>query len=212
LEKHLPNVVCRTFLMEIRLKFVKTIGVFSFKPSVTMTDSREIWIKTGYKIFALSGQSGLKIEPLAKKVGKSKSSFYHFFADLELFVDELLRYHLAQSHIIAEKEQNAKSINPDLINIIIEHKTDILFNRQLRIHRDRKIFADVLTKSNEIIGNGFVMVWVKDLDLKLSQKQLESIFGLALENFYLQINTENLNHQWLSNYFAYIKQIIENFA
>jgi AcrR family transcriptional regulator len=177
-----------------------------------MTNSREIWIKTGYEIFALSGQSGLKIEPLAKKVGKSKSSFYHFFADLELFVDELLQYHLAQSHIIAEKEQNAKSINPALIDIIVEHKTDILFNRQLRIHRDRKIFLDVLTKSNEIIGDGFITVWVKDLDLKFSQKQLESIFGLALENFYLQINAENLNHQWLSNYFAYIKQIIENFA
>lgn len=177
-----------------------------------MIESKEIWIKTGYEIFAISGQSGLKIEPLAKKVGKSKSSFYHHFADLELFIDELLLHHLVQSHIIAEKEQNAQNINPALIDIIVEHKTDILFNRQLRIYRDRKIFADILTKSNEIIGNGFVMVWVKDLDLKLSQKQLESIFGLALENFYLQINTESLNRQWLSNYFVYIKQIIENFT
>lgn len=177
-----------------------------------MTESKELWIKIGYEIFALSGHNGLKIEPLAKKVGKSKSSFYHHFADLELFIEELLKHHLEQSSMIAEKEKNAKNINPDLINIIVEHKTDILFNRQLRIHRDRKVFADILTKSNEIIGNGFVMVWVKDLNLKLSQKQLESIFGLALENFYLQINTENLNHQWLSNYFAYIRQIIENFT
>ena len=50
-------------------------------------DSKEIWIKKGYEIFAISGQNGLKIEPLAKTVGKSKSSFYHHFTDLELFTD-----------------------------------------------------------------------------------------------------------------------------
>jgi len=49
-----------------------------------MTDSKEIWVKTGYKIFALNGQGEIKIERLAKIVGKSKSSFYHHFADLDL--------------------------------------------------------------------------------------------------------------------------------
>lgn len=175
-------------------------------------DSKEIWIKTGYEIFALSGQNGLKIEPLAKKVGISKSSFYHFFADLELFVDELLKHHIEKSYIIAQKEQNAKSINPDLIEIIVEHKIDILFNRQLRINRENKVFIDILTKSNEIVGNAFVLLWVRDLSLKLTQKQLESIFELALENFYLQISSENLNHQWLSNYFTHLKKIVENFV
>jgi AcrR family transcriptional regulator len=175
-------------------------------------DSKEIWIKTGYEIFALSGQNGLKIEPLAKRVGISKSSLYHFFADLELFVDELLKHHIEKSYIIAEKEQNAKNINPDLIEIIFEHKIDILFNRQLRINRENKVFTYILTKSNEIVGNAFVLLWVRDLSLKLTQKQLESIFELALENFYLQINANNLNHQWLSNYFANLKKIVENFV
>lgn len=176
-----------------------------------MSDNKEIWITTGYEIFAYSGQSALKIEPLAKKVGKNKSSFYHYFADMELFIDELLQYHLEQSLIIAKKEQNATSINPELINIMVEHKTDILFNRQLRIHREQKKLLSVLEKSNEIIGNDFVLLWIKELDIKLSQKQLESIFELALENFYLQINAQNLNHQWLSNYFDYLKKIVLNF-
>lgn len=177
-----------------------------------MIDTREIWIKVGYETFAVSGPHGLKIEPLAKKVGKSKSSFYHFFADLEIFIDDLLNYHIQQSRIIAEKEQNAKNIHPELINILIEHKIDLLFNRQLRINRDRKIFFDVLVKSNEIVGNSFVMLWVKDLELNLTQKQLESIFELALENFYLQINTETLNHQWLSAYFTNLKKLVKNFV
>lgn len=177
-----------------------------------MNDNKEIWIKTGYENFAITGQSGLKIEPLAKKVGKNKSSFYHYFADLELYIDELLEYHIKQSSIIAEKEKKATSINPELIEIIVEHKIDILFNRQLRINRDNKKLFKTLEKSNEIIGNDFVMLWVRDLELKLNQKQLESIFELAIENFYLQINAENLNPQWLADYFNNLKRIVKNFV
>lgn len=177
-----------------------------------MIEHKDIWIKTGYEMFALSGHSGLKIEPLAKRVGISKSSFYHHFADLELFTDQLLEYHLAQASIIAKKEQAAQTIDGDLINILVDHRIDLLFNRQLRIHREQRNFAEALSKSNQIVGNAFVLLWVKDLNLKLTQRQLESIFELALENFYLQINSENLNHHWLSAYFTNLKKLVTNLA
>lgn len=176
------------------------------------TDNKEIWIKTGYEIFALSGQSGLKIEPLAKKVGKSKSSFYHFFADLELFIEVLLQYHIEQSLIIGKKEQAAKNIDPELINILVEHRMDLLFNRQLRINQNIKLFSETLSLSNKVVGDAFVNVWVKDLNLQLTAKQIEGIFTLALENFFLQINADNLNYQWLAEYFANLKKITRNFV
>jgi AcrR family transcriptional regulator len=175
-------------------------------------DSKEIWIKTGYEIFALSGQSGLKIEPLAKKVGKSKSSFYHYFADLELYIDNLLKHHIEQSYIIAAKEKSAKSVDPELINILVEHRVDLLFNRQLRINQNIKSFSDTLIQSNKIVGDAFVKVWVKDLSLQLSQNQIQGIFTLALENFFLQINANNLNDKWLSEYFINLKKITDNFS
>lgn len=174
------------------------------------SDNQEVWIKTGYEIFAFKGQSGLKIEPIAKRVGKSKSSFYHHFADLELFIDFLLKHHIQQSYIIAEKEQKANNITPELIDILVEHKTDLLFNRQLKINQNIQSFADTLMLSNKIVGDSFVKVWVKDLSLQLTQKQIEGIFTLALENFFLQINTDNLNHQWLSAYFTNLKRITNN--
>lgn len=83
-----------------------------------MTEKKEIWIRAGYESFALFGLNGLKIEPLAKKVGKSKSSFYHYFADIEFFTEELLKYYLKQASIIAAKKKNAKNINPELIAIL----------------------------------------------------------------------------------------------
>jgi AcrR family transcriptional regulator len=177
-----------------------------------MKDKKDIWIIKGYETFAELGFGGLKIEILAKKVGINKSSFYHHFVDLDLFVECLLKHHIEQSHIIAKKEQNAKTIDPELINILVEHKTDLLFNRQLRINRDNEQYAETLNSSNQIIGNAFVMVWLKDLNLQLSPQKLAAIFELALENFYLQINTENLNVQWLSTYFDNLKRIARNFV
>jgi AcrR family transcriptional regulator len=175
-------------------------------------NNKEIWIFKGYETFALLGQNGLKIEPLSKIVGKSKSSFYHHFADLELFTDYLLKHHIEQSYIIAKKEHQAKNINPDLINILIEHKIDLLFNRQLRISQHINTFSNTLIQSNKIVGDAFVKVWVKDLSLRLTQNQIEGIFTLALENFYLLINADNLNYEWLCAYFENLKKITNSFV
>lgn len=162
-------------------------------------------------MFALAGHGGLKIEPLAKAVGKSKSSFYHHFADLELFVDFLLDYHIKQVHLMVQEEQQAQNIDPELIAILIQHCTDLLFNRQLRINQNIQSFSDTLIQSNRIVGDTFINVWVKDLSLQSSPQQIAGIFSLALENFFLQINMENLHYDWLSAYFTNLKNITRNF-
>ena len=171
-----------------------------------------IWILKGYEMFALHGESSIKVERLAKEVGISKSSFYHYFADLEIFIDSLLDYHLEQSRKMAVKENAAVSIDPELIQILVEHKVDLLFNRQLRIHQNNPKYFDILNMSNGIIGNEFVHLWVRELDLKLGFEQLQGLFELALENFYLQINFENLHYDWLSNYFKNLRRIALNFS
>ncbi|WCL49890.1 TetR/AcrR family transcriptional regulator [Leptospira sp. GIMC2001] len=174
------------------------------------TESKLLWIQKGYELIAKEGIAGLKIEPLAKEIGISKSSFYHLFIDLENFLEQLLDYHLEQSKILSEKELNCKRIDPDLIEVLVFHKLDLLFNRQLRIHRDKPKFNDALNKSNSIVGESFVIIWMKDLNLRLSPLQMQSIFELALENFFLQITFENLNIEWLSKYFENLKRITQN--
>lgn len=177
-----------------------------------MTEKKSNWIKTGYEAFALSGEGGLKIETLAKKVGISKSSFYHYFADLEVFMELLMKYHLEQCQLMSSKEKAVVNLDPELIHILIDHKLDLLFNRQLRFNQQTSLFKETLEKSNQIIGNEFVVLWAKDLQLNLSQKQLEGLFELALENFFLQIHVDNLVYPWLSAYFKNLKRIARNLA
>jgi AcrR family transcriptional regulator len=177
-----------------------------------MAENQEIWVKAGYEIFALSGESGLKIETLARTVGISKSSFYHHFADLKVFMGFLMTHHLQQSKNIAEKEKKVENIDPELIHILLEHKTDLLFNRQLRFNQQNKLFKETLEKSNRIIGDMFVSIWAKTLKTSLNQTQITSLYELALENFYLQINPENINYRWLSGYFKELTKIARSVA
>jgi AcrR family transcriptional regulator len=176
-----------------------------------MIEHKKVWIKTGYELFALSGPGALKVETISKKMGISKSSFYHHFSDLSLFIEQLLEHHLEQAHIMAAKEQSSKNIDPELIVVLQEHKMDLLFSRQLRIHRNEQQFYDALTKSNRIVGSAFVYLWARELNLKLNPGQLEALFELALENFFLQITYENLHYDWLSGYFNNLKRIAHHF-
>jgi len=96
------------------------------------------WIAVGYETFALEGPQALKVEVIARKVQKSKSSFYHHFADLDVFITVLLEYHLQQTQIIAQREAACENILPELVEVLVEVKVDLLFNRQLRVNRHIK--------------------------------------------------------------------------
>lgn len=172
---------------------------------------KEIWIRSWYEIFALSGRNGFKIEKLAKTVGISKSSFYHHFAYLDIFIGQWCEYHVESSFILANKEKNIKNIQPELIDILLEHKTNLLFHRQLRINRNIDTYRENLKLSTRVVGNAFIMIWVKDLQLELEQNQLASLFELALENFYLQMNNDNITYQWLAEYFKNPARIAKSF-
>ncbi|WP_027001469.1 TetR/AcrR family transcriptional regulator [Hugenholtzia roseola] len=177
-----------------------------------MTNSSDIWIEVGYNAFALEGFEGLKIERMAKRAGISKSSFYHHFADLEVFMAQLLAHHLAQMQHLAAQERVVQNIDPALVALLVAHKQDILFNRQLRICRHLPDFAQILQKTEAELGDTFVLVWVRELNLKLSPAQLRAFFELALENFFLQVNPQNFNTEWLRLYFQKLKTLAAHFA
>lgn len=102
--------------------------------SAKRTDLKDPWLEKGYEIFSVEGPKGLKIERLAREVKKSKSSFYHFFADLEIFTNQLLDLHTQNAKVVLEKELKCEHLIPDLLHVIVAHNQDFLFNRQLRIN------------------------------------------------------------------------------
>ena len=77
----------------------------------------------------------MKVEFLAREIGKSKSSFYHCFADLDIFVDELLCFHVVKSSEIFNRVKLCENLVPDIFEVLYEFKEDAFFNRQLSFNR-----------------------------------------------------------------------------
>ncbi len=172
-----------------------------------LNDKISPWITAGYATFAEQGISGLKIEVIARKVNKSKSSFYHHFADLEIFIDYLLEHHIKQAELIAEKAKALKNINPSALNLILDHKLDIFFHKQLRINRDKKNYRDCFEKAYYYIGSAFMHIWTTEIGLNDNKPLSKELLDFVEENFYISVTEKNFTFNWLSEYFKKITDI-----
>jgi AcrR family transcriptional regulator len=174
-------------------------------------DSKEPWILCGYDTFSKEGPKGIKIEVIARQVSKNKSSFYHHFADLDIFTDLLLTYHIERAKIIAQQETLCKNVIPDLLNVLLNFKIDLLFNRQLRINRTNIQFKECFEKSNKIVGESILNIWAEMLGLADNSNLAKIVLNLSIENFYLQITEETLTYEWLENYMEELKKMAKEF-
>jgi hypothetical protein len=174
-------------------------------------DSKEPWILCGYDTFSKEGPKGLKIEVIARQVIKNKSSFYHHFAELDIFTEVLLNHHIERAKIIALQETLCKNVVPDLLNVLLNFKTDLLFNRQLRINRTNIQFKDCFEKSSKIVGESILNIWAEMLGLADNSNLARMVLNLSIENFYLQITEETLTYEWLENYMTELKNMVKEF-
>lgn len=176
-----------------------------------MKDLTLPWILEGYSTFAQAGPSALKVEALARKVGKNKSSFYHHFADMEVFKEFLLNYHLDRADMLAEKEAKCKNVDPELFEVLIEFQEDLFFNRQLRVNRENSSFQKCCEKANQKVAGAIIDIWAEALGLEGRNHLALMVLKLSLENFYLQITPENMNLAWLSNYMKELRNMVQAF-
>lgn len=177
-----------------------------------MTSNERLWIQTGYVLFAQQGPTGLKVEVLARQVGKSKSSFYHYFADVEVFTERLLSYHTERVKHIAHLEQQCPRVVPDLLRLLVTVKEDLLFNRQLRIHRTASDFQKCIEITNCEIARAILPVWAEAFGLADRLEVARLMLDLVIDNFYLQLTNQSLTYEWLLNYVSQLRLMVQGMA
>jgi AcrR family transcriptional regulator len=178
---------------------------------ITMKNAVELpWVEAGYEIFSQQGPDGLKIEQLARKVGISKSSFYHHFADLSIFQEMLLGYHLECAKLVAERAGRCSSMVPDFINLVIDVKPYVMFNRQLRIHRANVSFLLCFERAVSVVGDELQVLWSEMLDLKDEPRISATILNVALDLFYHRVTENNLTYEWLLDFIEEIKGFLKD--
>ncbi len=178
-----------------------------------MTHVNEVqtpWLLEGYVVFARQGPHALKVEQLARAVQKNKSSFYHQFVNLEIFQQALLSYHIQRVQVIVEKERASTSL-AELIDVILDHKLDLLFSRQLRVHRENPDFTACFEKTNREVGKAIIEVWAQEVGLEGNLLLSDTFLQHSLEHFYFQITEANLNRDWLNAYFQNLREMVGAF-
>ena len=160
-------------------------------------DLEQTWIAIGYELFAHEGLAGLNIERMSRIAYKSKSSFYHLFADIELFQEKLLRYHQQRGIDIAQAISLCPNINPAMIDLLLSVKTDILFHRQLRIYRNNSQYRQCFIAAHAPVEAAIMPFWAALMGLPHNTYVARLILNLSIDNFYLRVTNETLNREWL---------------
>ena len=153
--------------------------------------------------YQLIGDKGLKnfsIESISRIMNKSKSSFYNHFGEMDLFIVELLNYHVDRSKLFGNDISTIKGIRPGLINILLEYKSDILFHKQLYLNRDNSKFRDCIERVFSIYGQPIAEKWADYFELSLNRLFVEKFHRFIAEHFLLIIDSDNYNFSWIDNY------------
>lgn len=93
---------------------------------------KDKWLQQGYTDFAKEGPQKGSISRIGQEIGASRSSFYHHFAEIDLFVDELLARHWAVCQEFNQTGKvSCKSLNPNLDDLLAAYPLALQFSRQV---------------------------------------------------------------------------------
>lgn len=176
-----------------------------------MADSKNKadWIITGYELVAEVGFDAISIEQISRLMGKNKSSFYHYFGELELYILQLLKWHIKQSEDFATKVESAMSINPDIFNLALEHKHDIFFHKQLRLKRNKTHFSEALAQAFGNYEKAVIKHWASFFGLEQKQKFVGTFIHFFTENLLLKATFDTFTFEWMENYAAELKAMVQ---
>ena len=81
--------------------------------------SPDIWLNAAYDALLETGVDGVKIQPLAKRLDLSRTSFYWFFKDRQELLDALIaRWRQKNTgNLIAQTESYAETVTEAMLNV-----------------------------------------------------------------------------------------------
>lgn len=81
--------------------------------------SPELWLEAAYDVLLEAGVDAVRIQPLAKRLGLSRTSFYWFFKDREELLDALISRWREKNtgNLIKQSEAYAETIAEAMLNV-----------------------------------------------------------------------------------------------
>ncbi|MCC9620323.1 TetR/AcrR family transcriptional regulator [Thalassospira sp. MA62] len=94
--------------------------------------SAEVWLNAAYQALLETGVDGVKIQPLAKRLNLSRTSFYWFFKDRKQLLDALIAQWRDKNtgNLVAQSQAYAETLPEAMLNIIDLWLNPDLFDAQ----------------------------------------------------------------------------------
>ncbi|HTF17239.1 MAG TPA: TetR/AcrR family transcriptional regulator [Chryseolinea sp.] len=165
------------------------------------------WADVGYHLYAKEGMDGLQIERLSRILQVNKSSFYHYFGDLDGFCEALLKLHREYAVHYMEDIRSARVIDPDYLNVIVKYKVPILFQMQL-IRSKKPAFYNVAQAIDQEEYDILRPVWSKYLEFLENSDLAIGYFDIVRDRLYTRMSFENLDYYFLRDIVAGAKVLM----
>ena len=119
---------------------------------------------------------------------------------LELFKDALLAYQIERAHGFANQINDCQNIRPELIEVLLDYKTDIFFYKHFLLYRDKLTVEKHHEKAFKLYENAVLDKWADYFELKDTGVFVRKFNKFLSEHFLLSISLDTYTHDWVENY------------
>ncbi|NPD44247.1 MULTISPECIES: TetR/AcrR family transcriptional regulator [unclassified Lentimicrobium] len=157
-------------------------------------NTKKLWIEKGYEHFALFGPENLSINKISKEIESSRACFYHYFGDIDIFMEELLNLHIQitqEFDLIGKRE--CKKLLPDLYLLLEKHPIPLKFCRQLFINRSNSLYNTSFNKAYRDSSNTFALqLFTQQYGLK-NNAETFNLWATVGDSWYSRLDINDLS-------------------
>lgn len=182
--------------------------------SSTKKATKQEWLELGYKQFAEVGPDQMSIKRLSKDLGASRASFYNYFGDLDLFIDELLTMHWKIAvNFSREGKATCSQLFPDLYDALAKYPVPLQFNIQLFRHRHVPAYNFLFIKTYEDSARAFLIkLFAREFNLSRPESEVFNLWLTVGEAWYSRLNSADLSSSTLQMHAREILSAVIQFS
>ena len=157
-------------------------------------DNKEKWIKTGYELFGEIGALALNVEKLSNLVGLNRSSFYHYFGDMEVFESALLWHHVERFKHFGLLMKDYTEFEQLFGEEIMQHKAELAFQRTLLINQSVARYKACSEDSRQYTEAKTYELWTAYNKSERDTKEAKDLFRAIRDFYYIHFGQQLKEH------------------
>ena len=171
-------------------------------------NAEHIWIEAGYEIFTVEGLEGIHVERLARITRLNKSGYYHYFGDMETYLEKLMDHHLSYITSYTNELKQILHFDPEYIDLLIKYSSQLLFTNQLIKNRQNKLCFKTQQLISEKIDPISSKIFAYFIGFQNHSEFSAKYFKQVRYMFHAQLTPEMMNYPTLRDFMYEARDLI----